>query len=170
MDSPPGPKTLTAPPPPHYSISTSFFTFPSAQTLFLIDLVPVLPSAVSHLLLSHSQRWAFGSEASKLTKKAQTSFSSSSFGSIVLTPVISVLLLFPFTHGISLRFRDPAGLDSCQEPFSEASIDREHIFKRLRSLTHLLSNINPSVITVGNSALFSVCGSCSTQNHTFLRI
>lgn len=49
-------------------------------------------------------------------------------------------------------------------------IDREHIFNRLRSLTHLLSNINPSVITVGNSSLLSVCGSCSTQNHTFLRI
>lgn len=35
-------------------------------------------------------------------------------------------------------------------------IDREHIFNRLRSLTHLLSNINPSVITVGNSSLLKV--------------
>lgn len=112
--------------------------------------------------MSHSQ--------SKTMKKTRKSFSSSSFGLSVPILIISTLTLFPFTHGFSLRFRDPAGLDSCQEPFSKISLTGSTSLNRLYSLTHLLSNINPSVITVGNSSLLSVCGSCSTQNHTFLRI
>ena len=114
----PGPKTQA----PHSTSTSSppylyfLLMFPPVQTLFLIH--PVL-SAMAHLLTSHSQRQAFGSEESKTMGKAQKSFSSSSFGLIVPTLVISTLTLFLFICGISLRFRDPAGPDSCQEPFSE---------------------------------------------------
>lgn len=172
MDSLPGSKTQG----PHSISTSSLSPLPSyaslcPNTVSYSLLAPVLLSAMAHLLMSHSQRQAFGSEESNtVEKKAQKSFSSSSFGLIVLMLVISTLTLFPFTHGISLRFRDPAGRDSCQEPFNEVSLTGSTSLNRLCSLTHLLCNINPSVITVGNSSLLSVCGSCSTQNHTFLRI
>lgn len=151
--------------PRHHSISTFLilmFPFPLSKYCFLFTLAPCYSFCHHHFIMSHSQ--------SKTMEKTQKSFSASSFGLSVPILIISTLTLFSFTHGISLRFRDPAGLGSCQEPFSKVSLTGSTSLKRVHSLTHLLSNINPSVITVGNSSLLSACGSCSAQNHTFLRI
>lgn len=151
--------------PRHHSISTFLilmFPFPLSKYCFLFTLAPCYSFCHHHFIMSRSQ--------SKTMEKTQKSFSASSFGLSVPILIISTLTLFSFTHGISLRFRDPAGLGSCQEPFSKVSLTGSTSLKRVHSLTHLLSNINPSVITVGNSSLLSACGSCSAQNHTFLRI
>lgn len=166
MDSLPGSKTQA----PHSTSTSSPQNFLCPNTVSYSLLVPVLPSTIAHLLMSHSQRQAVGSEESKTMEKAQKSFSSSSSGLIVLMLVISTLTLFPFTHGISLRFRDPAGLDSCQEPFSRVALTGS------TSLTdsvawHICFLISiPQSLLLVTSSLLSVCGSCSTQNHTFLRI
>lgn len=156
-------KPLTAPLPPHHKIV-------SIQILFLIHswslfFLPHGPSLSESL--TKAGFWVRGKqnhgESTKIFQLQQLWFNCSDAGDFN-TNALSFHTWYLIEIQKSCRARQlPRALQ-------RGRIDREHIFNRLRSLTHLLSNINPSVITVGNSSLLSVCGSCSTQNHTFLRI
>lgn len=64
-------KPPTAPPPPPDSTSTSFFCSRLSKTVCYSLLVPVTLSAMAHLLMSPSQKQAFGPNKSETMEKAQ---------------------------------------------------------------------------------------------------